>query len=439
MGGLTRRRLIAGAGASAAAIALPRAALAAKPSGAERPRRGAWLAGDFHSHTVLSHDVWGGPDDDNTSAQDAYTLGWSAGEQITHAEVRGLDFLAITDHNRTDALRLPEYRSDKLSLLPGYEHSLWGGHAGVFMPDVASLADIVKDSDGSTGFQGDAAVARFLDAVHARGGIAVLNHPFYGNSGQGEAIAWKYGNDVSALFDAIEVWNIGWPARHDTLPFADSDNYLSLPWWEKEILGRARRAAVGGSDSHWRTTTAIQGVGQPTTWVYARNRTPRAILDAVRAGRTFVASEPPALGGARLLLTARETRRHGRKAMVGGTVAPGVPLAVTVEVRNGEGNTLRLISGGQVVAEQAVTRPQETHTFPLVLPAGGWVRSEIFINDGYWMTALTSPIFAEGEAAPGTVAARATSGPAAAYGDTKRRNTQKPIAMRLRRDSGCGC
>jgi len=34
---------------------------------------------------------------------------------------------------------------------------------------------------------------------------------------------------------------------------------------------------------------------------------------------------------------------------------------------------------------------------------------------------------------------RATSGPAAAYGDTKHRNTQKPIALRLRRDSGCGC
>ena len=215
-------------------MSLPRVVTPAAAKTAKTPSRGVWLAGDFHSHTVLSHDVWSGPDDDNTSIQDAYTLGWTAGEQIFHAETRRLDFLAITDHNRTDALRLPEYKSAKLTLLPGYEHSLWGGHSGVFMPDVASLADIVKDADGSTGFQGDQAVARFVQAVHDRGGVAVLNHPFYGNSSQGEAIAWKYGNDVSALFDAVEVWNIGWPARHDTLMFADSDNYLSLPWWERE-------------------------------------------------------------------------------------------------------------------------------------------------------------------------------------------------------------
>jgi hypothetical protein len=435
MGGLTRRRLIATAGAGAVGATLPRSAFATKRPAAAHPR-GHWLAGDFHSHTVLSHDVWSGPDDDNTSTQEAYTLGWTAGQQITNAQLRGLDFLAITDHNRTDALRLPEYKSDSLTLLPGYEHSLWGGHSGVFMPDVPSLAEIVKDADGSSGFEGDAGVTRFVDAVHARGGIAVLNHPFYGNSSQGEAIAWKYGNDVSALFDAIEVWNIGWPARHDTLPFADSDNYLSLPWWEQQILARARRPAVGGSDNHWRSTAAIQGVGQPTTWVYARNRSPAAILDAVRAGRTFIASEPPGLGGPRLLLTAREVRRRGRRAMIGGTVAAGVPLDVTATVTNGQGNTLRLIAGGEVLAEKQVAAPNETHTFRIVLAPGSWVRSEIFIHDGYWMSALTSPIYAQEEAAG---AALPTTGATATYGDTQRRNTQRPIAARLRRDSGCGC
>ncbi|MFL5896065.1 MAG: CehA/McbA family metallohydrolase [Thermoleophilaceae bacterium] len=447
MGGLTRRRLIAGAGATAAAAAVPRAAIAAATA-AGQPSRGRWLAGDFHSHTVLSHDVWSGPDDDNTSAQDAYTLGWTAGQQIFHAETRGLDFLALTDHNRTDALRLAEYRSDKLTLLPGYEHTLSGGHSGVFMPSVADLADIIRDSDGSTGFWGsdpasrDAAVQRYLDLVHAKGGIAILNHPFYGNANDGDAIYWKYGNDVSAGFDAIEVWNIGWPARHDTLPFADSDNYLSLPWWEQQILARARRPAVGGSDNHWRSTTAIQGVGQPTTWVYAGGRSTSAILDAVRAGRTFVAAEPPALGGARLLLTAREAWKGGQRAMVGGEVASGGPIVVKVRATGSEGNTLRVICGSgvpgepaAVVAEKRVSGPDETHSFRLVLPEGGWTRAEVFVDDGYWMTALTSPIY--GGAPVGT--ATATTGAAATYGDPTRTNTQKPLALRLRRGAGCGC
>src|SRR3954464_480585 len=172
---LTRRRLLQAAGTAALGAALPAPALARRPGAP----RGVWLAGDFHSHTVLSHDVYGGPGDDNTGPDEAYTLGWTAGEQIQNAELRGLDFLAITDHNRTDALRLPEYRSDKLVLLPGYEHSLSGGHSGVFVPDRASLADIVREAGGATGFAGDAAVQRYLDAVHAMGGIAVLNHPFY--------------------------------------------------------------------------------------------------------------------------------------------------------------------------------------------------------------------------------------------------------------------
>src|SRR2546423_14168230 len=96
---------------------------------------GVWLAGDLHCHTVLSHDVWGGRGDDNTGPDQAYTYGWTAGEQIANAESRGLDFLAVTDHNRTDALFLDEYRSASLTLLPGYEHSPAGGHAGVFVPD----------------------------------------------------------------------------------------------------------------------------------------------------------------------------------------------------------------------------------------------------------------------------------------------------------------
>src|SRR5438552_464919 len=127
-------------------------------------------------------------------------------------------------------------------------------------------------------------------------------HPFYGNQSAGEAVAWGYTPQASAAMDAVEVWNISWAARHDTIPVADSDNYLSLPWWEKEIVSRRHLPAVGGSDNHYRATYAVQGVGQPTTWVYAADRSLGSIFDAIRAGRTFVSSEPPLLGP-RLLLT----------------------------------------------------------------------------------------------------------------------------------------
>ena len=430
---ITRRRLIARGAAGAAALLAARAGV----SGAARPG-GRWLAGDLHCHTVLSHDVWGGPGDPNTGLEEAYTLGFSVDEQIANAEGRGLDFLAITDHNLTDGLRSPGYRSDRLVLVPGYEHSLDGGHAGVFAPDVEALADIVRDGDGSTGFAGDDGAARFLDSVHARGGIAVLNHPFYGNEDQGEAIAWGYGPDVSAQFDAVEVWNIGWPARHDTIPFADSDNYLSLPWWESEILGRRRVAAVGGSDSHWRTTSALNGVGQPTTWVYARARDAGSVLGAIRAGRTFIRAEPPALGGARLYLTAREAWSGGRRAMVGDTVRGHGPLRVQVLVENGAGSRLRLVSGGEQLADEPVLGSSSRHRFDVVLPDPGFLRAELYVDRGYFMTALTSPIYSQGRA-PSRARARPDSGTTARYGHPRRARGAPSEAVMLRRRAGCDC
>src|SRR5438876_12422065 len=100
---LTRRDFLRDAAVVGAGVALlPAVARAAYP-----PSGGAWLAGDLHCHTVYSHDVWGGPNDDNTGIDEAYTFGWMPGDQIQIAELRGLDFLAITDHNDVRALTDP--------------------------------------------------------------------------------------------------------------------------------------------------------------------------------------------------------------------------------------------------------------------------------------------------------------------------------------------
>lgn len=438
---ITRRRLLQGAAAAGGLAAGGLAASPSLPSWAARPRpaRGAWLAGDLHCHTVLSHDVWGGPTDDNTGFEEAYTLGWSPGEQIALAESRGLDFLAITDHNRVDAVHAPDYRSDRLVLVPGYEHSLNGGHSNVLVPDRATLTDVVRDADGSTGFAGDDGAARFLDAVHARGGIASLNHPFYGNPEQGEELAWGYGPEVSARFDAVEVWNIGWPARHDVLPFADSDNYLSLPWWEREVLSRRRVAAVGGSDSHWRATAGLNGPGQPTTWVYARDRSPGAVLAAIRAGRTFIAAEPPGMGGPRLFLTARERGSSRPFAMVGGTVRARRPLEVRVRVDNGSGSRLRLVASGEVLAERAIASPRSRQRFTVTLAPGSALRAELYVDRGYFMTALTSPIYAGRPARNRRRRTRPSDGPRVTYGHPSRRHDSLNSVVALRRRAGCTC
>jgi predicted metal-dependent phosphoesterase TrpH len=385
---LDRRRflqLAAGVGA-VSALGLPRVALAG-PGGTRPP--GEWIAGDFHCHSTYSHDVWGGPDDDNTGDEEFYTHGHTPAEQIALAELRGLDFLAITDHNRVESLKDPGYRSDRLTLLPGYEHSHPGSdHCGVFLPSADVLPDVIR---------ADAGLGAWLDEVHARGGMAVVNHPFYGNENDGDAIAWDASLADSLRFDAVEVWNSAWLTRHDTVPPYDADNSLSLRWWESTFAPARRGAALGGSDNHWKLLDGVAGVGQPTTWVYAVDRSPAGIIAGVQAGRTTMSWQPPTHGGLRLLLDVVEDW-SGRAAMLGGSVHGEGQLLAVVTAENAVGQVLRLVSGGEVVHESRVLTPAGRVEVPVVLPSGGWLRAELLLQERYALTALTSCVYADGRA-----------------------------------------
>ncbi|HEV7888557.1 MAG TPA: CehA/McbA family metallohydrolase [Acidimicrobiales bacterium] len=422
MSAVSRRRflqLTAGVGAVAAVPGLRSAALGTGLDGG-LPGAGEWLAGDFHVHTTWSHDVWDGTttDDNTTDPQDYYTLGWTPAEQIRNAELRGLHFVALTDHNRIRILDDPGYTSNSLVLVPGYEHSLSSGHAGVFLPDGQSLRDLfayaANSDDHAKGFDGPDALREFAETVHRLGGAVVVNHP--------SAPVWRGDLAASEAFDAVEVWNTAWQSRTNTTRFVEANNHLSMQFWENNFLGgptAKRKGITGGSDNHWRSTTAVQGVGQPTTWVYAADRSAAAVVEAVKAGRTFVSAQPPAFGGARLFMHASEDWAGGRATPVipGGTVRPLGRTAVAIRVEGGTGHRLRLISSGMVVGDVPVVSPIAAKTFTVVLPEGGWLRAELYADPGYAMAAMTSPVYADAlESAPTAVRQTPTTGAAVSYG-----------------------
>jgi hypothetical protein len=369
---LNRREFLRGAAvAGAGLVILPRLARATNGYG-----DGQWLAGDLHCHTVFSGDVYGGPDDDNTGLDEAYTFGWMPGDQIAIAKARGLDFLAITDHGDVRALSDAAYTGERdLILIPGYEHSLSKGHAGCL--GVNAKLDIATGDD--------AGALALRDAVHAQNGVFILNHPFYDKG-------WRYSPSVRP--DSIEVWNIGWPYRHieDTGVPSDpsvSDNYKSLPYWEQSFLATGPMPATGGSDNHYRATTAVQGVGQPTTWVYAADRSWRSVLDGIVAGRTFVTAEPALMGGMRIELTASAGTSTW---MVGDTVPSGAGAKVTARVLNATAHSLVFVVDGVARAPVTITSLDQTAELGGAAPANR-VRVEVYLNEGYWMGGLTSPIY----------------------------------------------
>src|SRR4051794_38000162 len=273
---------------------------------------GQWLAGDLHVHTCYSHDVWCGPDDDNTDAQDFYTFGHSVADDFLLASVRGLDYLAITDHNDIRSQSDPGFATNGVIGVPGYENSL-KGHAQMLG------ARRIYDA----GNQGVARVKAMADALRADGGVFQANHP--------SDPVWAY--QYAVPVDSVEVWNL--PRFYQPPAPSSSDNDKALAYWEGWLDRGAHVTATGGSDSHWRVTDSQQGVGNPTTWVYARSADARGILDGVRAGRTFITFEPPALQPPRLYLEGP----HG--AMPGTTVSASAPLRVRVE--GAPGAMLRVI------------------------------------------------------------------------------------------------
>src|SRR3954464_11269375 len=61
---LLERSAVAGSALAVTGVAAPYGKLVTRALAA--PSHGVWLPGDLHTHSVYSHDVYGGPTDDNT-------------------------------------------------------------------------------------------------------------------------------------------------------------------------------------------------------------------------------------------------------------------------------------------------------------------------------------------------------------------------------------
>ncbi len=346
------RRVLAFAVALAASVAAPAAA-------ADPPLR--WVAGDLHVHTTFSHDSYGGPSDDNTGPEEAFTLGHSVSSQFAVARSRGLDFLAITDHNDVRSQADPGFGPSPLAL-PAYENSL-SGHA-----QMLGATRVYDNGDGSV-----AAVAALAAELRADGGVFQVNHPAEGATDDG--LDWEYAYEVAP--DTVEAWNIS-PLYQPPLP-SGSNNDAAIAYWEGWLDRGHRVGATGGSDNHYLATTPAQGTGQPTTWVAVRELSVSGVLEGLRNGRTAISHQPPAYGGPRMYLEADADGDGAYESIVGDTVPPGAPLRVRVD--GAPGAQLSVIAGGSgAAAPVPVTGPTFEHRF--TAPANGkWVRAEVFGED----------------------------------------------------------
>jgi len=195
-----------------------------------------WLAGDLHAHTVHSDGALTVP------------------ELACFAVQRGLDFIAVTDHNTVSHhAELPDAgRRYGVTLLPGQEVTTAHGHAGV-LGDTGWI-DFRRSPDD------------WLDTAERGGGLMSVNHPIAG------PVSWLH--QMRRRPPLVEVWHWSWLDLSWTTPLA---------WWQ---AWDPATIPVGGSD--WHRPGSDAPLGTPTTWVESADAGTEAILDGLRAGRVAI-------------------------------------------------------------------------------------------------------------------------------------------------------
>jgi hypothetical protein len=169
---------------------------------------------------------------------------------------RGMEFLAVTDHNTIShhaELRVAG-AAHGITLLPGQEVTTEVGHANAF--GAIGWVDFRLAPDD------------WLVACEEAGGLLSVNHPYGGQ------VSWVA--PMKRRPPLLEVWHWSWLDTRWTTP---------LGWWQ---AWDPTATPVGGSD--WHRPGSDAPPGSPTTWIEAEDEDPAAVLAALAAGRTAISS-----------------------------------------------------------------------------------------------------------------------------------------------------
>jgi hypothetical protein len=287
----------------------------------------AWYRGDLHMHT--------GHSDGSCGSKTGREVPCPLFRTVEDAVERGLDFIAITDHNTQshyDAERELQPFFDDILLLPGREITTYQGHA--------NLLGTRHYLDFAIGTPGVPTIDDMLRQVQGLGAIISINHPAVMSGENCMGCGWLPESPVDyRLIQAVEVVN-----------GSDADGpHSGMKFWESLLNRGYRLTAVGGSDNH-HPDVPVPGpgsIGYPTTVVYAPELSTPGLLEGIKAGHVFIDTE-----GTRDRLLEYSVADGGRSASMGETLQrDGNPMEVRVHVRDARGAHLEITADGRTLTK----------------------------------------------------------------------------------------
>ncbi|MBI3969667.1 MAG: CehA/McbA family metallohydrolase [Chloroflexi bacterium] len=252
---------------------------------------GQWFRGNLHVHTTNSDGAM--PPE----------------KLVAHYAYAGWDFIALTDHWKVTELPAPSPVTAGITVIPGIEVGTAPGstEAGT---NYHIVGINVQEAPPRREAQNGAAAAQwYVDAIREQGGEATIAHPYW----SGLTL-----RDVATVCGhlAIEVYNT------DTEVHIGRGNSQML--WDDLLSHGIPTLAVAVDDCHRPGQDSLRA----WTVVRAPDRSPAAIMAALRAGH-FYASTGPEIYDVQLALNGEGSER---------------PYAGTVTVRCGPARSISLVA-----------------------------------------------------------------------------------------------
>jgi hypothetical protein len=334
-----------------------------------------WYKGDLHSHTGLTDGLC-------KSQSGTADVPCPPSHLMDAAAAQKLDFLAITEHNTQagfNGMMQAQLYYDRMLLIAGEEVTTVKGHANVWGSE-----DFLDYRLAETGFTAN----DLFDQAHKLHALVSINHSYWPWDRRCPGCGWGWApiTDFGKV-DAIEIVN----GYHEKGSWFTPPPGNGVPFWEAQLAKGFRPTGVGGGDDHRGGEQLSQhdGVGIPTTVVYAKELSQPAILEGIKAGHVFVMANGP--DGPPLYLNAGS-------AMMGDAIVAeaGKRVDFKLTTQPAPDSELRLLVDGKTAGTLAALKSDgATASSTYAWTSDGkrhWVRAELDDAQGNPLT-LTNPIY----------------------------------------------